>query len=711
MRKKIALLALLLVALCSKANAQATIVSGTVADPAGYAYTGANMTMTSGGVLVPPSFNVSSTGAFSVRLAPGTYTFSASFQGVPLPVGTGPQTCVAANQVISGATQTVTFTCPALTNITAGGGTPASPNQSVQINNNGVFGSDTWIIDTTGAIFTQDSLGAVANNIAIEMANVATTISLALGVESRNGGDAYFGASNSSGSSINFKTGSGLQIENASGGAAISVESDDTNGAATPTGVAGTATETDSTGSGVFVSAINGSILVGGTNVAGDTFIGTYSAIGDSSSGGAATEVSGFKADVQASTLATVATGLHVEGIVGGVSSAGVLIDSQGGRRAIVTASGDPSTLGNLTATSIVGLGATGGSEGSGTVNATGLYINGVAVAASSFSTNGTPNSLQTGLNFLNNAGVAGGISPSNPSGNQESFALANVVGGGASMLSATLTSPQSGDIISVNGSGVVVNQTPGFTFNNQTAAYGWLSTDRGKWIQNTSASGVIDTIPQDGSAGFAGGYFARVANFAAAGTLTLKATTSTVNGVAGATGIPIPEGQWCDVGNPTSGSWIAACSPGLLTAGSNITLTSTAYGTSIATSSAYNTAHAAGTSSISATTMITSAAATALYEFNFYIDETVAGTSCVGNTTVAVNAIWTDPNASTATTLTVGTFTISTNGTVGNSLAGSPVQIAAKASTAIQFSTTYTAGTGCSSSPTVQLYPALRSL
>lgn len=107
-----------------------TVVSGTVADTSSYAYSGATMTITYavGGVtrLVPPVFSLNSAGKFSANLTAssggGTYTFTASFQGVAYPIGTGPQTCTVSGVTVSGSTQTVSFSsCPALTNISGSG--------------------------------------------------------------------------------------------------------------------------------------------------------------------------------------------------------------------------------------------------------------------------------------------------------------------------------------------------------------------------------------------------------------------------------------------------------------------------------------------------------------------------------------------------------------------------------------------------------------
>jgi hypothetical protein len=112
-------------------------------------------------------------------------------------------------------------------------------------------------------------------------------------------------------------------------------------------------------------------------------------------------------------------------------------------------------------------------------------------------------------------------------------------------------------------------------------------------------------------------------------------------------------------------------------------------------------------TSSVSATQIISSAPATRMYHMDWTLSITTAGTSCAGGTTVAVNAIFTDPNASGAVTETLGTITIGTganwNGTAG--LAGNGSEgLYVKNGTALQYSLAYTAGSACSAAPTVQL-------
>lgn len=127
-----------------------------------------------------------------------------------------------------------------------------------------------------------------------------------------------------------------------------------------------------------------------------------------------------------------------------------------------------------------------------------------------------------------------------------------------------------------------------------------------------------------------------------------------------------------------------------------------------------YNTASTSTNANIAATTMFTNVASTQVYRFTGYIDQTASGTSCTGSTTVTLNVIFTDPNASTSTTVSIGTFNVATsgNGAVGNPISSFHYTLAAKASTAVQYSTSaFTAGTGCSTSPAYRIYPRLEAL
>jgi hypothetical protein len=130
-----------------------------------------------------------------------------------------------------------------------------------------------------------------------------------------------------------------------------------------------------------------------------------------------------------------------------------------------------------------------------------------------------------------------------------------------------------------------------------------------------------------------------------------------------------------------------------------------------------YATLPAAGNTSITAQTMATAPAIPAVgttYRFHVYASETVVGTSCSGNPSVAVAVTWQDPNEASPASTTLTGYTIATNGSLGriNPTTTTPyIVIRAKAGTVVQYSTTYTNGTSCSPNPQVQVYPTLEQM
>ena len=126
-----------------------------------------------------------------------------------------------------------------------------------------------------------------------------------------------------------------------------------------------------------------------------------------------------------------------------------------------------------------------------------------------------------------------------------------------------------------------------------------------------------------------------------------------------------------------------------------------------------YDTATSGQTGNLAAVTMVTPGA-NHDYLFNWTVELSVAGTSCTGNTTVTLNAIFQSINGSGTTTQALGTLTIAAGGVgaVGFVAEGSD-NILAKSGTAVQFSTSgYTLGTSCTSTnPTYIVYPTLVQL
>jgi hypothetical protein len=124
-----------------------------------------------------------------------------------------------------------------------------------------------------------------------------------------------------------------------------------------------------------------------------------------------------------------------------------------------------------------------------------------------------------------------------------------------------------------------------------------------------------------------------------------------------------------------------------------------------------YTTAATAGHASISATTMVTPSVQTT-YRFSSYLTETVVGSggTCATGTTVVVNLVYQDPNAASAQTVALGTWTVTGAGTIGYvpwTSGPTTYTFTSVASAAVQFSTTYTNG-NCTTAPTVQIFPVL---
>ncbi|SRR6266851_964598 len=128
-----------------------------------------------------------------------------------------------------------------------------------------------------------------------------------------------------------------------------------------------------------------------------------------------------------------------------------------------------------------------------------------------------------------------------------------------------------------------------------------------------------------------------------------------------------------------------------------------------------FNTASASTNASISAVTMATASGSGNTYRFSLYIDQTVAGTSCSGTTTITPNLIFTDPNASSGFPTGLSNALIGGNGAPGY-ISGTigaawTFEFRAKASSVVQYSVTYSAGGSCAPGPSYQIYPVLVQL
>ncbi|MGC2234264.1 MAG: hypothetical protein WBA09_22375 [Candidatus Acidiferrum sp.] len=128
----------------------------------------------------------------------------------------------------------------------------------------------------------------------------------------------------------------------------------------------------------------------------------------------------------------------------------------------------------------------------------------------------------------------------------------------------------------------------------------------------------------------------------------------------------------------------------------------------------AYSTPSGAYLGTISPTTMATAGASGNTYRLAGYMNQASIGTSCTGNTTIALLVTYTDPLASATTTVTLFTATITTNGSLGaNSITGNSgsYTFRAKTATIVQYSTTVSVGSGCGPGPGYSVYPILEQL
>lgn len=126
-----------------------------------------------------------------------------------------------------------------------------------------------------------------------------------------------------------------------------------------------------------------------------------------------------------------------------------------------------------------------------------------------------------------------------------------------------------------------------------------------------------------------------------------------------------------------------------------------------------YSTQSGSTNTNISPQTMVSSASAMHGYLFNWSVSLTAVGSGCSGTTTVELDAIFTDSDASTATTQNLGIVTLAKAGNGRAGFVASGVNtINAKRGTPVQYQTSnYTAGSGCTRNPTYQITPSLVQL
>jgi hypothetical protein len=127
------------------------------------------------------------------------------------------------------------------------------------------------------------------------------------------------------------------------------------------------------------------------------------------------------------------------------------------------------------------------------------------------------------------------------------------------------------------------------------------------------------------------------------------------------------------------------------------------ACGTTGVTSSAVVSTTGSNASVGSTNIVATTVAATTAYTVKYHIYQDGAGSGCTGNAQVSVSINWTDPS-STAQSLTSAQLFFG-NSIPAGVFARDVVPIVAKSSTSITYTTTYTAGNGCTTNPTYAVY------
>jgi hypothetical protein len=255
----------------------------------------------------------------------------------------------------------------------------------------------------------------------------------------------------------------------------------------------------------------------------------------------------------------------------------------------------------------------TGGSEGAGTLNATGLFVNGVPVSAGG----SCPNASATQILFTDGTNCLGDADFTWNSTTHSLLAgftgSSHTLRSGTGFLNFVQVTPSSANLqATVGGSTINVQSDAAMTLtsNNagitQTASLGTiaraasaitdtvgnasavtpgsvtqravtgttdtiLASDRQNRVAYNSATAVAVTLPQAGSSGFAGGFNTRLSN-QNTGVVTVTPTTSLINGNAT---LVLQEGQFCFLTPSSTGTDYAAdCGESQTTAGSGITLT-----------------------------------------------------------------------------------------------------------------------------------------
>lgn len=266
---------------------------------------------------------------------------------------------------------------------------------------------------------------------------------------------------------------------------------------------------------------------------------------------------------------------------------------------------------------------------------------------------------------------------------------------------------------------------TPAFTVAGTSGGIPYFSS-ASTWA--SSAALAANALVVGGGAGVAPSTSANL-NFTSSAILTIANNSANYRmGVSGDANMSRVGPASIAFGNGTGANTTAALSFASLALSGNATVGGivsaggfTGVGTGAPTQ-VYNTAAVTQTASIGATTMLANPASDRNYRFNVYVGQLAQGTTCTVAGSVAVSLVYTDPITGSAYTLIVplhasgGTsnlanIPLSTSAPAVANVGSGTIQFRAKASTNIQFSTTYALGTCSSGQPSYNIYPDLEAL
>lgn len=367
-------------------------------------------------------------------------------------------------------------------------------------------------------------------------------------------------------------------------------------------------------------------------------------------------------------------------------------LNNGGGNLSIITSNSIlASNIFNGNQNDFYNFGSTYAAENVSTYN--NLSNGGPSFPQKSFETNGVYRTIPPGAVFVQ--------------GNVPTNVAASVQAGGSLALCSVC--PITVTAVDWNG-GESQQSAPAFvttTSGNQTVQVSWTAPSpapQGYFVY-FNASRMLSTITTGTSLTFGGVPAAGSPPFASAG------------GPSGMSSI----GIWTNQSRYTSGQFKSDITAPALTA--NRTVAWPDQSGTVNLGAVYSTVSATTGASIGTTTMVTAGTGGNKYVFNATAAQVAGGTSCTGNSTLAIFVNYTDAVTNAAQVPILGGYSIAnstfagnaapvlavTNGTANTmAINWNPMVINAKPSTTVSYGTTYTVGTGCSPAPTYYVVPSL---